>query len=86
MTSAESPHAEGPEGIPMLTTDTPDVDICGNGSTILFTPLSGEARAWFAEHVHSEPWQWVAGGLAVDRRLADDLMAGLHNAGFTVGD
>jgi hypothetical protein len=37
---------------------------------VLFTPVSVEAREWFAENVVAERWQWRGEGLGVDHQPA----------------
>lgn len=54
------------------------VDIDREGSIVLFTPLDAEAREWFEDNVSAEPWQWMGATLAVDHRMAKELIAVLE--------
>ena len=66
----------------MTTTNTPQVEITDHGSVVTFTPLTQEAKDWFAENVASEGWQWLGPALGVDHRFATDLTSGLEDAGL----
>jgi hypothetical protein len=48
------------------------------GSLVIVTPMGPNGRAWLQEHTSAEPWQWYAGGLAVEPRYLGDLLAGLE--------
>jgi hypothetical protein len=50
-----------------------NIDIIDEGTVVLFVPLDAAAREWLESNVHSEPWQWFGGALAVDRRYAGAL-------------
>ena len=64
----------------------PDVRVHENGSVVLLVPMTPAARAWITENVHTEPWQWLGGSLAIDWRFVPDLLDGMVDAGLTVGD
>jgi hypothetical protein len=61
-----------------------DFQITDQGTIILIRPLNEAARLWLDENVVSEPWQWIDGALAVDHRLARDLIQEIEVAGFTI--
>lgn len=61
-----------------------DVQTFVDGSVVGFKPLTETAQTWIAEHVQSEPWQWMGNTLWVDRRYARDLMFGMMEAGLEV--
>ena len=54
-------------------------EISGGGSVVLLTPISEEARAWVAENVSLEPWQWVGDAFACEPRMVEDLLEGFNN-------
>lgn len=54
------------------------VEIEHEGSFVLFTPLDADAREWFEDNVSSEPWQWLGAALAVDHRMARDLILAME--------
>ena len=61
-----------------------DFQIADRGTVFLIRPLHEAARRWLTENVVSEPWQWHDGALAVDHRLARDLVDEIEAAGFTI--
>lgn len=61
-----------------------DFQIADRGTVFLIKPLTEAARQWLSENTVSEPWQWIDCGLAVDHRLARDLVDEIEAAGFTV--
>ncbi len=63
---------------------TIDVEVSNEGSVVLFTPLTEDARAWIDENVQSESWQWLGASLAVDHRFAMDLLNGMAGAGLVL--
>jgi hypothetical protein len=60
----------------------PDFEIRNEGNVFLFTPLTGVCLQWLEENVVSGGWQWLGRSLAVDYRYAQQLRAGLIEAGF----
>jgi hypothetical protein len=60
--------------------DATDLLVNDTGSFVMLTPLTCSARAWFDEHVQSEPWQWQGDALAVDYRYADAIIDGCWGA------
>lgn len=54
-----------------------------DGSLVLVTPETVEAREWLIEHTHEDS-QYFGNSLVVEPRYADDLLSGLREAGFTV--
>jgi hypothetical protein len=61
-----------------------DVRIENHGSVLLFTPCTPPAQEWVNENVQLEGWQWLGNGFAVDPRYADQLIAGMEEAGLVV--
>lgn len=59
-----------------------DYQIENHGSLYLVRPTSDEAREHLKEHTDG---QWFAGALAVEPRYLVDLVAHLHDDGYTVG-
>lgn len=56
-----------------------------DGTVVLFTPEKEEERTWLETNVSSEPWQWpYRDALVVDHRYADELSAGVQDAGFAI--
>ena len=62
----------------------PDVLVENHGSVFLLRPVSSTAREWINENVVSEDWQWFAGALACEPRLAHDLAQHMVEAGIVV--
>jgi hypothetical protein len=62
----------------------PDVLIRDEGTLWIFNPLTPFAQQWFAEHVQSEPWQWLGMFLVVEHRFAMGLIQGIIDAGFDI--
>jgi hypothetical protein len=61
-----------------------DFNINDGGSIVSITPLTAQAREWMTDNVHTESWQWMGPTLAVDHRMAQDLIDGINDAGFSV--
>jgi hypothetical protein len=61
-----------------------DVDLDFQGTLVLFRLNTPAARAWVAENVEAESYQWFGSRLAVERRYAWDLVCGLRGAGLRV--
>ena len=62
-----------------------DVEITGiGGSVLLFHPRTRAARAWVAEHLELEDWQWLGSGFAVEPRYAGPLLEGMAADGLEV--
>ena len=63
---------------------TPDVLVRNEGTVFVFCPVSAAAKAWFAENVQSEGWQWFGNALVVEHRFAWGLGQGLKDAGLVL--
>ena len=61
-----------------------DIKIDNEGSIIVITPLTSEARIWIDENCNIESWQWIGESLAIDHRFAENIILGLADAGFNV--
>jgi len=53
---------------------TADVLVYDEGTIWLFNPLSERAKAWVADHVAAESWQWLCDALAVEHRYAPEIV------------
>ena len=62
--------------------DKPDFRVRFRGTITMLYPLTEACREWIDENVGAEGWQWFGSGLAVEPRYLDNLLAGLHDAGF----
>ena len=60
-----------------------DVEIFPQGAVVGFRPLSQAAKEWFTENMASSDYQWLGPVLYVESRFADELTAGLAEAGLT---
>lgn len=65
-----------------MKTKNADFNINDGSSIVSITPLTARAREWMDENVHTESWQWMGPTLAVDARMAQDLIDGIGNEGF----
>lgn len=63
---------------------TGDVVICDQGSIVLVTPLTVEAKAFIDNFVSVPDWAWHGRALAVDHNYADDLLNGMAANGLDV--
>ncbi len=62
-----------------------DVRVENHGSIMLFIVLTPAAVEWVAENVPTEGWQWLGQrSFAVEPRYADNLIAGMEDAGLIV--
>jgi hypothetical protein len=68
----------------MSTKQQPDVRVENHGTLFVFQPLTDAGRTWIDEHVESESWQWIGGGLSVEHRYAEHLATGMQADGLTV--
>ncbi len=61
----------------------PDFRVLDQGSVVVFTPLSAEARSWVNEFIGIKHWQRLGGGFALGHRDAQYLADAITFAGFT---
>jgi hypothetical protein len=61
-----------------------DVRFENQGSIILLQSLTDAGKRWIDENVSSEPWQWLGGALAVDWRMAEELVALMQDDGLVI--
>ena len=61
-----------------------DVLVCDEGTIWLFNPLSERAKAWVAEHVAAESWQWLCDALAVEHRYAPAIVDAMVGDGLVL--
>jgi hypothetical protein len=61
-----------------------DVLVKRQRTIVLFTPVTDDAREWFAANVVSELWQWRGPTLAADLRPACDLLDGIRRRGLRI--
>jgi hypothetical protein len=61
-----------------------DFRVEDSGGVVLFHMRSKAARIWVRENVNAESWQFLGDALAVDRRYAENLVAGIVSSGLSV--
>ncbi len=61
-----------------------DFTVRDQGTILLFTPETSEAKDYTESEIPTEPWQWWGAAFAVDHRPASELIEGLICEGFTV--
>ena len=54
---------------------------CHFGTLRLLKCLDPDASRWLAENAHIEPWQWQGEGLAVEPRMAREIISAFIQAG-----
>ena len=64
----------------------PDFTVNDQGSVILLSPQSKLAHAWLNRNIQAEPWQWLNGGLAIDHRMAGDILQAIEDEGLSIGN
>ncbi len=69
------------QDMPMKT--QPDFGIEDHGTLVLFRLWTPAARAWWAENVSTEAYQWLSSAVAVEHRYAEDLIHAMSDAGLT---
>lgn len=61
----------------------PDITVRNEGSIFLLTPRTTDATEFLEVNTDG---QWFGASLVVEHRYVADLVTGLRDAGFTVGD
>lgn len=61
-----------------------DFAVRDEGTIVLLTPQSEEARTWVAENLPEEAMTWGA-AVVIEHRYADDIITGIEADGLTVG-
>ena|ERR1039458_5868484 len=61
-----------------------DVLVRNEGSVVMLTPKSVEARAWVDENLGLESWQWLGDAFAVEWRYAPNVVDGMIGDGLEV--
>jgi hypothetical protein len=61
-----------------------DFGLQDEGSLVILYPESEEAEAWAEEHLPDDATMWSS-GYAIERRYLDAILAGIEEAGLTVG-
>lgn len=61
-----------------------DVLVRNEGTVVLLTPKSIEARAWVDENLGLESWQWLGDSFAVEWRYAPNVVDGMIGDGLEV--
>jgi hypothetical protein len=65
----------------------PDIEVSGSSQTLItLTFLTPRAKAWAAERVESEGWQWLGPSLVVEPQMGYELAVGAVEDGLTLGD
>jgi len=54
-------------------------------SLVLIRPLTVRGTEWVKEKLIVEPWQWLAGAVACDPKLAADIFLGAKSEGLGLG-
>lgn len=67
-------------------TASPDVLVSNHGSVVGFVFMSPAAQDWRDESMAWEPWQVMGGAIMVDHRMAQAILAGLADAGLSLGE
>lgn len=65
-------------------TKTADVTVSNQGSLIMLSIITPEAKAWVEENVQTETWQWLGNNLCVEPRYADNVIDGMQADGLSV--
>lgn len=60
-----------------------DFTAIDQGSIVMLRPNTDAARDWLDVSVHSEPWQWQGDFLCMDHRMAQPVLDGIEEEGFT---
>jgi virulence-associated protein VagC len=63
----------------MTMSEKVNIEVRDEGTVVLITPVSKQAKKWIDENVQVESWQWLGQGFAVDHRCAEDLLEGMQN-------
>ena len=66
-----------------MTKQTQDFDLYCDSSIAILTPLSEAANDWTAEHL-PKPMR-CAGGIVIEPRYLEGILAGLTDDGLTLG-
>ena len=61
-----------------------DVLVRNEGSIVMFTPKSQEAKNWVDDNLGLESWQWLGPAFAVEWRYAPDIVNGMTGDGLEV--
>lgn len=61
-----------------------DLSVENHGSIAMLRVLTPAGQEWVDENVHSESWQWMGNGLAVEPRMVQVLVEGAVNDGLVV--
>ena len=69
----------------MKTENTHDIVVVGDGTLVLFQPLTDAGHLFLLKEVHTEPWQWMGAHLlAVDHGPAKALFNELASSGLSI--
>ena len=60
-----------------------DFSFINHGSLTVLIPHSAAAAAWLDEHISSDALSW-AGGVVIEPRYADPILAAIEDDGLTV--
>lgn len=64
---------------------TQDIVVNDQGTIVMFSPQTEFGRNWLKENTRSESWQWLGDALAVDHRMAQDIIEGMQADGIIIG-
>ena len=62
----------------MTMSEKVNIEVRDEGTVVLITPVSKQAKKWVNENVQVESWQWLGQGFAVDHRYAPYLLQGME--------
>jgi len=66
-------------------TTTPDIHANYLSSIVELEPVTDAGHEWIDDHCFIEPWQWINGRAAIERRCAPDILEGAADDGLIVG-
>jgi hypothetical protein len=61
-----------------------DVVVRNEGTVVMFTPLTREAKIFIKLKVDAEPYQFMGESLVVEHRFAESLIVGMQDDGLDV--
>lgn len=68
---------------PEFDFDASDVIVVVTPTVCVFEPQNDAARVWLSDNVQDDA-TWALGGVAVEPRFVNDLIAGIEDSGFQI--
>lgn len=62
-----------------------DFEVENHGTIVMVRPVSEAAKAWVAENVGLESWQWFGDAFGCEPRMAGALVEGMLDDGLVQG-